>query len=72
MQRYTNTRPTPLRPDDDGEWCLWKDSLALNAELVAAAKEVVRYIPDQLFSDTSVKQRLIVAIAKATEIGGER
>ena len=49
MQRYTNTRPTPLYPDDNGEWCLWKDSQALNAELLAANAKLKDALQDAVY-----------------------
>jgi len=77
MQRYTNTRPTPLYPDDNGEWCLWKDSQAINAELLAACKAKEELLicyrcgsrpTEKLFARL---EKADAAIAKATESEGE-
>lgn len=38
MQRYTNTRPTPLYPDDNGEWCRWDDFKQLTSQRIEELK----------------------------------
>ena len=74
-KRYTNTRPTPMFPDDNGDFVQWADYeklTAINAELLAACESAVwaRFAcPYDATNPNGAREKLKAAIANTQPQG---